>query len=77
MGGNLLANLLGYEGKKTFIDAACVVQAPIKNWECEASIRSGLCGLYDKAFGRNLFQIYLDNEPILRSHVKSVTNIDI
>lgn len=77
MGGNILGNLLGYEGKNTFIEAACVVQAPIKNWECETSVRSALCGFYDRAFGMNIFNIYLENEPMLKNHVKSVTKIDI
>ena len=33
MGANILANLLGHLGQNCILDAACVVQAPIKKWE--------------------------------------------
>jgi len=30
MGANILANMMGFAGKDCFLDAACVIQAPIK-----------------------------------------------
>ena len=34
MGANILANLIGHLGEDCFLDAACIVAAPIKKWEC-------------------------------------------
>jgi predicted alpha/beta-fold hydrolase len=70
MGGNILANVLGYEGENSFIKAACVVQAPVKQWECQYSIENSLFGLYNLALGKNIFDIYLENEPVLKTYVK-------
>jgi len=33
MGGAILGNLVGYEGKNCFLDAAFLVHPPLKMWE--------------------------------------------
>ena len=76
MGANILANLLGFESENCFIDAACVVQAPMKKWMLKDPIRNSMFGFYNYAMGRNLNKIMLRHEPVLKEHFKSI-NIDI
>lgn len=45
MGGNVLANLLGVEGKDSLIEAACIIQSPLK-FDVD-KVKRSLFGLYD------------------------------
>ena len=51
MGANILGNLLGDHADECFLTAACVLQAPIKKWECKDHIRQSMGGAYDKNLG--------------------------
>ena len=66
MGANILANMLGYEGK--VVDAAVIVQAPMKKWCCGEAIKTSLFGIYDKAMGESLNKIMLRHEPVFREY---------
>ena len=46
MGGNILTNLLGFEGKNCFLDAASCIAVPMKKWVCREKIASSLGGFY-------------------------------
>ena len=54
MGASILANLVGHQGSNCFLDAVCMVQAPIKLWECAPVIEKSFFGLYDSALGSSL-----------------------
>jgi len=51
MGANILSNLLATLGADTFLTAACVLQAPIKKWECARFIRTSMFGVYNYVLG--------------------------
>ena len=59
MGALILANLMGHEGEESFIEAACVVQAPIKQWESSEQLRKALFGVYDRALGKSLIEVWI------------------
>ena len=77
MGANILANMIGYEGSKCFLEAACIVNAPIKMWECEPAIRTSLFGAYNRGMGKNLNQLLIRNEEILSKRFKEAVGTDI
>jgi len=66
MGANILGNLLGVQGKDSFLTAACVLQAPIKKWECQEGLRSSMWGFYDYVLGLSITEVVMKHEPILR-----------
>jgi len=49
MGGNILGNMLGFEGQECYLTAACIVAAPMKKRFCEDAIRNNLYGFWDYA----------------------------
>ena len=76
MGGNLLANLLGYEGEKSVLDAACVLCAPMKQWKCIKDIKESLGGFYDRGMGKRWKQLIMEHEQVLREHLEEKLEID-
>lgn len=54
MGANLLANLLGHEGDNSFIEAACVVQAPINMPETGKNMETSFFGIYNRVLGNKV-----------------------
>mmetsp|Transcript_12618 Transcript_12618/g.19630 ORF Transcript_12618/g.19630 Transcript_12618/m.19630 type:complete len:136 (+) Transcript_12618:625-1032(+) len=77
LGAGILGNVLGNQGEDSFLEAACVVQAPIKKWECVPTIQKACCGLFNYAMGRSLNQLLLKHEPELRDHFLEELSIDI
>ena len=77
MGANILANILGRQGNDVFIQAACVVQAPIKKWESAKCIKENLFGIYDKALGEGINDVVMQHESVLKDMVKQKTGLDI
>lgn len=62
MGAGMIGNLLGNEGENCFLEAACLVNPPMKLLICEQSIRNSAYGAYNTALGKNLEQNLLNNE---------------
>lgn len=77
MGANILANLMGHEGDGCCLDAACILAAPMKKWECQEGLRTGLYGAYNYFLGGNLNRVLLRHEPVLRDHFKERLGMDI
>jgi predicted alpha/beta-fold hydrolase len=59
MGAIILANLMGHEGENSFIDAACIMQAPIKQWESAEQLKTACFGAYDRTLGHYLKEVWL------------------
>ena len=51
MGANNLTNMLGFEGEKTFITAACAIQPHIKYWNWPKHFERSFFGVYNKVIG--------------------------
>jgi predicted alpha/beta-fold hydrolase len=77
MGANILANLIGNEGDDCMLEAACIVQAPIKMWECERQLREELFGQYDVRLGQRVSEIALSHENVLQEHFKETLGVDM
>jgi len=77
MGANILANMMGFAGKDCFLDAACVIQAPIKKWECSETIRTSMFGVYNKALGGNLKKAFIKHEPMMKHVFKEKVGHDM
>ena len=77
MGANILANLVGHQGDDCFLEAACLVQAPMKMWEIETFIQNSACGLYNSHLGKNLNSVITRHQSVLNDHFKANINIDI
>lgn len=77
MGANILTNLIGHEAENCFLEASCIVAAPMKKWECQEPIRTSLYGLYNYSMGYNLNRVLMRHEPVLRAHFQDSLNIDI
>lgn len=73
----MLANILGKQGKDTFISAACLIQAPMNLVEMGKRIGVDANGFYDKALGRKMKEVMNDNEPYLRDYYKSEHGMDL
>ena len=76
-GGNLLTNVLGKEGSDTFISAACLIQAPMNLVEMGRKIRYEANGFYDRALGRKMKAVMIENEPYLKDYYKQKHNMDL
>jgi predicted alpha/beta-fold hydrolase len=59
MGGAILGNLIGYQGKDCFLDAGFLVHPPLKMWENTEHIRDYLGGWLNKGLGRSLNKVIL------------------
>jgi predicted alpha/beta-fold hydrolase len=77
MGANILSNMMGFAEEDCFIDGACVVQAPIKKWECSETIRTSMFGVYNKALGSNLKKAFLKHEPMLKDVFREKVGFDM
>ena len=66
MGGNLLANMVGHLENQCFLDAACIVAAPIKMWLAAKAIEKNLFGIYNKHLGKNLNKVLIEHEKVLQ-----------
>lgn len=62
MGGNILANLIGSEKENCIIDAAVVVQAPMKMWIVGEKIKTTANGIYDKGVGKSMIELIKANK---------------
>jgi predicted alpha/beta-fold hydrolase len=54
MGSGILGNLIGHLGENCFLEAATLVNPPMKLLVCENSIRTSAFGAYNTALGKNL-----------------------
>ena len=77
LGGNLLANVLGKEGDSSVLDAAVIIEAPIKLYECAEYIRNEHDGFYDRALTGNLKEVILRHEPIFKEYFEREHGFDI
>lgn len=77
MGGNILGNLLGFTGDRCFLNAAVVIHAPVKKWECPASIRGSAYGLYNGVMGNSLNTVMLRHEHMIGDMIKDTLGFTI
>lgn len=70
MGAIILANIMGHLGDKSFIDAACVVQAPIKSWESAEQLNKALFGVYDRLLGKYMTDVWLEHKDQLKNVIE-------
>ena len=70
MGANILGNMIGYQGTNCFLEAAVIVNSPMKMWECVNSIRTSLYGAYNKAMGSCLRKLLMNHEKVLNPTFK-------
>jgi len=77
MGANILGNMLGYQGENCFLEAACIVNSPMKMWQCEPAIRTSLYGTYNKAMGGSLRKLLINHESVLNPTFKQAVGSDI
>jgi len=53
LGGNILGNILGYQGEKCKLTAGCVISAPILTPESASNLPPTLFGAYDRGLGKS------------------------
>lgn len=53
-GAALLSNLMGHEGESCILQAATLVNPPMKIWICGDSINTSMYGGYNSGLGKNL-----------------------
>jgi predicted alpha/beta-fold hydrolase len=61
MGGNILANMLGYQESKTKISAAAIIMSPLKPVDSIKDLKENFFGLYNKALGNSFRKLYREN----------------
>ena len=64
-GAGLLSCLLGSEGESCFLEAATLVNPPMKIWISAKAIETSMFGAYNTALGKNLERNLTNNEAIL------------
>jgi predicted alpha/beta-fold hydrolase len=77
LGGNVLANMVGRMEENCFLRGVFIIHAPIKQWECSHQLVRSMFGFYDRALGRNLNELMLKHEEILKDHLKETLRLDL
>lgn len=79
MGANILGNLLGMIGKPgdPVFDGACIVQAPIKMWETQATFFSSLGGLYNRKLGQGIKRLMLLHEDTIADAIQEKCGVPL
>lgn len=81
LGGNMLLKLLGENPSQKFLNAACVISAPLKLVECSHSINQGFSRVYQRyllaSMRRTLLKKmetidYSKDLPLTEAHVKAI-----
>lgn len=82
LGGNMLLKLLGEHPAQKFLNAACVISAPLKLAECSRSINQGFSRVYQRyllaSMRRTLLKKmetidYSNDLPLTEAHVKAIS----
>ncbi|MBT0587870.1 hydrolase [Alteromonas oceanisediminis] len=83
LGGNVLLKLLGEQPKQKWLQAACVVSAPLKLAECASSMQQGFSRVYQRYLLASMKRTLLKKMqridysrvlPITEAHVKDITS---
>ena len=77
LGANRLGYMLGEEGESSVLDAAVCCSAPMKLWNAFEYVEKTYTGVYDKALGGYLAQVYLNHIDVLGPHFKKEHGIDL
>lgn len=82
LGGNMLLKLLGEHPSQSWLNAACVISAPLKLVECSRSINQGFSRVYQRyllaSMRRTLLKKmqnidYSTDLPLTEAHVKAIS----
>jgi len=77
LGANRMTCLLGELGETDLVHAACILSAPMKLWIATEAAITTADGFYDKELGKNVANLYLKHEHILKDRFKDELGIDI
>uniref|UniRef100_A0A7S3IXJ0 AB hydrolase-1 domain-containing protein n=1 Tax=Strombidium inclinatum TaxID=197538 RepID=A0A7S3IXJ0_9SPIT len=77
LGGTLLANALGDYADEHLLDAACVVNTPLKVWEMTDFLKTSMNGAYNLHMSRGMSKLVESNFPLLDAHFKKELGIDL
>ena len=77
MGGNILTNLVGYQGDQCFLEAACAVGSPVNQNAAGDCFRHTAFGFYNCILGQKVNEVLMKHEPYLAEHFKKKINVDI